>query len=57
MFRVEAAASLVLSMLGFIFICVLTQFAHMPFLFFVSQSISPLLPPLLALLDYKATSM
>lgn len=40
MFREEASASLVLNMLGFIFICVLTQSAPMPFLFFGSQSVT-----------------
>lgn len=53
MFRVGVAASLVLSTLGFIFICILTQSAHMPFLFFGSRSISFLLAPQLVLLDLQ----
>lgn len=53
MFRVGAAASLVLSTLGFIFKCVITQSAAMPFLFFGSRSISFLLAPQLILLDLQ----
>lgn len=49
-----STASLVLSTFGLTFKdCVLTQSAHMPFIFFGSQSISFLLAPQLVLLDLQ----